>query len=248
MKVLIFGDSHSIYFNLTNELKELNESFRGVETKVVKLTAATILGFGRRESTLNSREKFINAYNEFKPDYIVFALGQVDIELGLYYRKVVKNESFELESYLNMLCDTYLSSINELVKSLNFDNSKIILKGINLSVLTKSRLKAINYTSKIITENVNNQAEINQYKNELNTAFPSNYERYKTHIKFNQLLKENKESDQKYFDINKEIEDPTRLGQCKSIFIPAYADHHLLDSLYLRELSIQKMLSCILDL
>lgn len=248
MKVLIFGDSHSVYFNLTQELKDINESFRGIETKVVKMTAATILGFGKRKSTLNSRDKFIDEYKSFKPDYVVFALGQVDIELGLYYRLVVKKEKIITSDYLSKLSEEYISSINEISQALNIDKSKVVIKGINLSVLTKSRQKAINYTAKVVTENIENKGDISKYKEHLSHIFPSNYERIKIHMDFNEVLKLKKDVKHKYFDINKDIVGPLKPGQCKAIFIPAYSDHHLLDSLYLRELSINKMIQVIVNI
>jgi hypothetical protein len=73
MKILVFGDSHSVYFTLNNELKSINESFRGVNIKLVSMTGSTILGFGKRKSTLNSREFFSKELAAFKPDFICFA-------------------------------------------------------------------------------------------------------------------------------------------------------------------------------
>ncbi|WP_428036922.1 hypothetical protein [Amphritea sp.] len=248
MKILVIGDSHSIYFNLTNELRSLNESFKGVDVKVITIPGSTILGFGKRESTLNSRELFNNELLMFKPDFICFALGQVDIELGLYYRMVVKTESIDIDQYITSLCDAYIDTISIIQNEHQLPNSAIGLKGINLSVLTKSRDKAVNYTNRIITENIQDNKSIQQYKEKLSKLLPSNLERYSIHTRFNKALADKISGTYKYFDINDLIEDRRNVGHCQKIFIPSGHDHHILDSLYIRELSIERLIKSFLNL
>ena len=92
-KILIFGDSHSVYFTKTPDIMEMLEIIHEIEIKVVSTRGSTILGFGKRNSTLNTRNLFIEHIKEEKPDCVVFALGQVDVELGYYYRNIVKGEN-----------------------------------------------------------------------------------------------------------------------------------------------------------
>lgn len=248
MKILVFGDSHSVYFTLNNELKSINESFRGVNIKLVSMTGSTISGFGKRQSTLNSREFFSQELAAFKPDFICFALGQVDIELGFYYRKIIKKEDLSIHEYVGSLVSTYLKSVKEVQEEFDIPDECICFKGINISVLTNSRDKAVDYTSRIINENVEDADLKILYQKELRVNFPSNLERYKNHISFNESLKSSIYNKYKYFDINDVITDSSTLGACRLECIPSKKDHHILDSLFIRQLSVSRLLSACLDI
>lgn len=248
MKILIFGDSHSQLLKLTEEMKEINPNFKKVACEVVSLSGATISGFGKRKSSLNSRQIFIKKVNEFKPDVLCFALGQVDVELGYYYKKVIKGDDVDFDLFVSQLINDYINSTVALVKELGINLDKVIFKGINLSVLTNSRKKAINYTSKIITENISDSENILNYNKKLSAAFPSNLERAYYHLKFNKTLQESAfESGIKYFDINSFIEDKNNKGLVDLKYIPAGQDHHLVDSLYIRSLHLKQLLHGILS-
>lgn len=226
----------------------MNESFRGINTKVVSMPGATISGFGKRQSTLNVRSKLIEEIKSFEPDFICFALGQVDVELGLYYKRVVKGESIDISSYLDELSEVYVNNIKEIVEGLSIPHRKVCIKGINLSVLTKSRPKAIQYTKRIITENVTEQSEIKKYLDVLRDIYPSNLERYSNHVYFNNKIKSLSEGLFCYFDINDVIEDPSVKGEVHPMYIPAKDDHHLLDSLFVRKIHLDRMLSQLLSI
>lgn len=246
MKILVFGDSHSTYFGLSDELKSVNESFKGVNIQVVTIPGSTILGFGKRQSTLNSKALFLAKLKAFKPDYICFALGQVDIELGLYYRKIVKGESVDVKEYISNLVEKYLSTINDIQNDCSISDEAICLKGINLSVLTTHRAKAVDYTSRIITENIEDKNLIEEYNKKLKLEYPSNLERYRIHTLFNEVLFSAVRTRYSYFDINDVIADGDNFGSCRKEFIPFSKDHHILDSLFIREISISRLIkSCV---
>lgn len=248
MRILIFGDSHSSYFNLTDELKLIDTSFAGVDIRVVKLPGATINGFGKRESTLNTRSIFSEEFSTFKPDFVCFALGQVDIELGYYYRKIVKSEDVPMNNFISELCDNYIKTIKDIISQSNLTSNQVIIKGINLSVLTKSRLKAIKYTSRIINENITDKEKIKEYSEKIKNQFPSNLERYSSHVAFNIKLKEMILEEFKYFDINDIIEDKNCVGNVDMKFIPTGFDHHLSDSLYIRKIHLSRLLNTIFNI
>jgi hypothetical protein len=242
MKVLVFGDSHSVVFNLTSELTEVNRSFSGVDINVATIQGSTILGFGKRNSTLNSREVFERKINNFKPDYVCFALGQVDVELGFYYRLVVKGEVISIDQFFEKLINTYFDTIAEIQKTYQFTDNQICIKGINLPVLVNSRAKAIEYTSKIITENMTDDLQIIEMNKKLSKLLPSSLERSSFHQRFNSKVMGRATGKYSYFDINDVLEDSDNLGYVKKVFIPARKDHHVLDSLFVREVVIEKMI------
>lgn len=247
MKILVLGDSHSATLGLTDELKALNESFRGVNLRVLTVQGASIKGFGKRESTLSTRQLLTDNFNSFKPDYVCFALGQVDIELGYYYRRVVKNDSISLDQFSKEITLDYLRAAEDFQKQYSLSSDRIIFKGINLSVLTNSREKAIRYTSKIITENIENNEEKARYLTLLRDSFASNLQRYKAHKAFNEKLLSLIDGKYKYFDINDVLEDTNNKGHCKLEYIPAYRDHHILDSLYIRNISVSRLIRTALN-
>lgn len=245
MKILVMGDSHSKFLNITSEMRDAYPNTRGLNTRVLSISGATINGFGKRESTLNSKNQFIRLFNEYKPDYICFALGQVDLELGLFYKQVIQRKKINSLDYAKKLACDYIEYIIEICNELEFSLNHIIVKGVNLSTLTESRQKAINYTSKIITENIKNNAEIKEHYQYLEKILPINSVRNMNHTTFNLHVKNLcHNSNIKYFDINNEIIDEFT-GNVKKAFIPAFNDHHLVDSLYIRELHIQKLLQSV---
>lgn len=245
MKILVLGDSHSRYLNVTQEMRDFIPNSRGVDLKVISISAASIKGFGRRESTLSTYDKFLQEYYDYKPDLICFALGQVDLELGYFYSKVIKGNNLSSKSFINEVITLYLDKLSELVKELNIEKEKVIIKGVNLSTLTESRSKAINYTSKIIVENIHDVNESKRYKELLKDNFPCNSIRNNHHNYFNLLLGERcKKLGFCYFDINDSIVD-VATKNVKKEFIPSTNDHHLVDSLFVREVHLQRLLNAI---
>lgn len=51
-------------------------NFKKITTKFVPWAGATIKGFGKRGSTLNSRKLFIEESKKLNPDFLCFTLDQ----------------------------------------------------------------------------------------------------------------------------------------------------------------------------
>ncbi|MGF1765989.1 hypothetical protein L4D06_01170 [Enterovibrio makurazakiensis] len=239
MKIFVVGDSHSRFFELTGELKTRNEKYKGLDFEVHVIPGASIKGFGKRKSTLNTNIEVRNRVEKINPDYVVMCLGQVDIELGYYYQKCIKKLDVDFESYANSLIESYV----EEVKSLGV---KTILKGVNQTVLTGYREKAIKYVGKIIAENISDAEEVRLARKRLSEMFPSVLERVSNHFTFNEKLKiEAKRNDFLYFDINEMICESDGLVCDK--YIPASFDHHLVDSIEVREIHIDNLLKTIFN-
>ncbi len=243
MKILVFGDSHSKFFGFTKPIQSNNQHYTNINIKNLLIRGSSIKGFGRRVSTLSSRKIFTQTISEFAPDYICFALGQVDVELGYFYTTIIKKEKITFRSYSSQLLEIYLTTLDEIKDEFDLQNDQIIVKGTNISVLN-DRNKAIQYTKKIITENIKNPNEVKQYHQELINCFPSSFERRFNHLYFNLNLKNSCNNiGFKYFDINKKIVDDS--GFVSDLFIPVPSDHHLTDSIYIRCLHLDSLLDCI---
>ncbi len=244
MKFKIFGDSHSRYFTATKEVK----SFLGINDnycfEVNAIPAASITGFGKRESTLSVSDKIRKSLHLADDDFfLVMAFGQVDVELGYYYKKYVKKESVDFFSYCNNLIDIYSDFLN----NLPFEKKRIVCKGINFPTLVYNKTKAVMYTRRIVTENINDDDLIRDTLINMRQSWPSPLERTCFHILFNNMLK--KRCDDLgigYFDIN----DSLRCGSSGLIspsYVPSGNDHHIVDSLEVRCLHIRSLLeSCYL--
>ncbi|MFC6669103.1 hypothetical protein [Marinobacterium aestuariivivens] len=242
MNYLVFGDSHSMYFNINESMRQLNSNLRGVNSYVKALNGSTISGFGKRNSTLKSHDVLLDFASQIKLDYLCFALGQVDIELGYYYRVFVKKESLNIAGFIDGLIDNYFDQIDTFIDVLKLSPERVIIKGINPSVLTLDRGLAIRYTKGIITENVEDQDDINDCLNEMKSKFPSNIERNKNHFMFNEKLKEMSAiKGYKYFDIVDEVYNYNS-SSLSSEFIPSTFDHHLTDSIFVRMIHVNKLL------
>ncbi len=243
-KILVFGDSHSVYFNVTPEIRYNIPILEDFQIKVVVLRGSSILGFGKRKSSLNVHDIFLEHVRAENPDYVVLALGQIDVELGYYYRRVVKSEGVLFNEFSSHLVNTYLDKVNTLIEEKILNNVEIVFKGINSTCLTGNRKKAINYTKRIIAENVNSDEEGKTYLNILKETYPPSLERVNNHLRFNKVLREKIGKRYRYFDINCEITD-SDTGFVRNEFLSSKLDHHLLDSIWIRTLCVNKLIKCI---
>lgn len=140
--IKIFGDSHS-------------RVFKKIELQKYKISAeptsgASLKGLPKSNSKLQLRRKIFTYLKTNKPDYLVFKFGQVDIDLGYYYRVVVKNEKIDKREYVNNLITRYINFLNEISRL--YPKERIIVFGINPpSLLDKD--SCFDYTKGIILKN-----------------------------------------------------------------------------------------------
>lgn len=85
-QIQVFGDSHSIYFQVNNKLLFHAPWIKKFNIEVNSIPASTIVGFGKKRSKLNVKSLIDEKKDNNKIN--LFAFGQVDLELGYYYRKV----------------------------------------------------------------------------------------------------------------------------------------------------------------
>lgn len=240
MNILIFGDSRSRYFNPTEQVVKLSKyDLNDVCLNTEVFQGGTINGFGKRESTLGLREKIQSAIKNKKPDFVCLAFGQVDVELGLYYRKYIKGDELDIDEWISDTIKTY----KEFIASIE---SPVVIKALNLPVLIHSRRKAINYTSRIISENVENSDDKKSIKKNMNDTFPSSHFRLLVTNKFNRELREMCRGEWAYFDTNDIFVDKAT-GFAHSMFIPSGFDHHYVDSVYVRINMIEALLDSIMS-
>ena len=242
MRVLAIGDSHTQYFGLNNQVVVAHAPVRGVTCVAKAVSAASVTGVGKQSSTLNIASDVPKWIDSFNPDFLVFNLGQVDIELGLPFRKYVKQDGIPANKHMASFIESYLTFLS----GLDFPPSKIVVKGINLPVLCFDRPKAIRYINRIVTERFTDSQEDKLRQEDilasLKEDYPTDIVRTDLAFRFNDMLKTAAESSgYSYFDINDDLLNPEN-GLIRTSFVPAHFDHHLIDSVDTRVLHWKHLL------
>lgn len=240
LSVHVFGDSHSRFFFPTPDcgLKRLGIDKSGLSISGEAISAASLAGFRPKSSTLGVREKVV-AQVARAPN-LVLAFGQVDLELGYYYRMVVKNDSsIEPVSYVSWLIDLY----RDFIVGIDFGKTRVALKGVNLTVL-KDPAFNLRYISRIISKG--EQSE--HHRAALKACMLTEERQNRMAVDFNRkLLALATELGLAYFDINDLIQDQRsvtpKIAECHC---PAAFDHHLADTLFIRRAHILRMKSVLL--
>lgn len=242
MKFLIVGDSHTQYFGVTNQLRGLMPSLRGIKAVTKTVSASTISGVGKMDSTLQLGSNIAKWCDDHQPDHLVLNLGQVDVELGIPFRSFVKRAPESSIQWLDYFVETYM----EYLSTLSGNSNAIILKGINLPVLCYDQQKAIKYIARIVTERFsddNNGLEHRtEIMDELTKRYPSDIVRTDLAYRFNDKLSAACKSEgYGYFDINSHLTGPLN-GTIDPRFVPSKFDHHIIDSLEVRQMHWQELL------
>lgn len=237
--IKIFGDSHAAYFNITDKLRNSFPNLDRIRNRDYSLSVnhdASIKGLGKKKSRKNIKKIINDSIN--KNDILILNFGQVDVELGLYYQLVVKEKKIELNNYIEDLADTYKNYLSEFCRK----TDKVVLKGLNPPVF-RYRNFAVNYISKIITENETDADKIIEKKKVLESVVFSISESAAASLYFNKLMSEFSTtiSNLSYFDLNDYLIADD--GLIRHEFIPSGFDHHIIDSLYTRYIHWYELLA-----
>lgn len=236
-KICIFGDSHSRYFEVNKKLLFHAPWLKDYDIDVHKIPASSIIGLGKKRSKLNVAKEIQDHLQ--KNALNVFCFGQVDMELGYYFKKIVKKELWDLKKFADYLLKKYV----EFIKGLDVHPSFVCVKGLNLTVL-KYQDFALSYTKRIILENVSDEAEVREMNLVMKKEMESFSERNSATLYFNASLKKvSKENGWEYFDVNDFISGFNPGKGVLDSYIPASFDHHLTDTIEVRKLHLKKLVS-----
>lgn len=240
-KILIVGDSHNVFFKRSARTRfHLPAYLDELKYEVLVKHGATIRGFGNRKSTLQLSEEIDHNIRSTCPTHLVLGLGQVDIELGIYYKSFVKNES--VENFISETLDVYFKYLKSL--NMSFPDIHLIIKGINPTVLQFEKF-AVSYISRIITENIKDKAVIERYQSILEENLPFFHERHALSLRFNTLLQQRAlDKGITYFDLWGEFTD-RETGVIAERFIPCGFDHHVSDTVETRRIYQQGLFNCL---
>lgn len=225
-----FGDSHIQYLLSGNGFYNNFPEFKKYKVDVNKYRAASALGLSRNNSKLqvgdNIKEKLTSR------DVCIFGFGQVDVELGYYYKRLYRNYALSHFDFCQQVVDSYV----EFLKSID-SKVDIVVKGINYSVLN-SEAHAVKYISRIISaDDVNKNSMLERLKCEVKSI----NERNNIHQFFNDLLKTEAEKNSwLYFDVNSDIIDD-KTCKVRDEYVPGGFDHHLVNSMKVKYFHYNKL-------
>lgn len=238
-KITVFGCSHSVYFHASPfYYGRMGFAFPTPYHVVGKVIgAASVAGFRPGVSTLSVRQTILDALPQ--TERLILAFGQVDLELGYYYRLVIKQDSLTRDDYVAWLLGIYRAFLHELP----LDDCSLGLKGVNLTALSPKGYAA-RYVSRIITENGSmGQGEAEKL---LLPIILSEDEQNEMSLAFNRgLAIIAAEMGARYFDLNDRISNgnitgisavPARLHDMHRV---AGLDHHLADTVEVRKMHFE---------
>lgn len=234
--IAIFGDSHAKFFFDTpffvgRQGLRLPLAFR---VKGEFISASSVAGFRPGVSKLKVKDQIAAALPGTRR--LVLAFGQVDLELGYYYRLAVKRETVDPDGYVDWLARIYEDFLN----GLRLSGIDVALKGVNLTALSP-RPFAIRYVARIVTEGTGKKPIEGDHLIEPHIL--SEDDQNRMHLAFNDRLKAiAAKNGHRYFDIVQETGNggipgltsfPLRLSE---EFQPGFFDHHLADTVRVRRI------------
>src|SRR5699024_2661525 len=232
--IVTIGDSHSKFFGPPKYFA----GRAGLRTPLRytiepnPISAASVAGFRPGVSTLDVKTKVHQALTG--ASMAILSFGQVDLELGLYYRRAVKGEEWEAEQYAAWLAEIYANFLD----SLDLSGTRIAVKGVNLTAL-RPRQFAIRYISRIVTKDEGQtQAERNA---SVAPHMLSEPEQNRLHLSFNDKVRIAAEARGfGYFDLVRETSEEADTGSVTprlgENFLTAAFDHHLADTIPVRRM------------
>ncbi|WP_134681188.1 hypothetical protein [Paracoccus ravus] len=190
--------------------------------------AASVAGFRPRKSTLNVKEQIAAALPDISR--MVLAFGQVDLELGYYYRIAVKGEAVTPETYPDWLISIY----RDFLRGLTSKDCQLALKGVNLTTLAPVEFSA-RYVAKIVNEG-GKLPRLTAVEKVRSYILPE-AEQNRMHLAFNDRLRDlASEIGARYFDLNDALAEPAGERKLADRFKPGTFDHHLADTVEVRQL------------
>lgn len=242
VRIHVFGDSHSRHLLPNGAVMAERLGIRGKKLTIEgeAIIASSIAGFRPKASTLQTKEIIRAALPQAQ--YLMLGFGQVDLELGYYYRRVIKeDQTLTPESYVPWLIDIYM----EFIASMDFPAERLAVKGCHLTVFSNRRFTT-RYLKRIITGEKIPEDQHAAYAKRLDAEVLGEARTNAMLMEFNaQLMARAAEGKFRYFDINEEIgmrPKPSGPAVLRPGFAPSAFDHHLVDSLALRRAYLRALL------
>lgn len=234
-KIHVFGDSHAAFFMQSPfYVGRLGLNFPlSFHLEGESIPAASIMGFRPKISTLNTKEKIAETLPE--ASRMILAFGQVDLELGFYYRRFIKGEEHSMDSFSDLLIKVYEGFIEDITGRVD-----LAIKGMNLTALSPRAFSA-RYIARVITEN--NPMSLADAEKQIFDQVLAEDDQNRMHLLFNEKLQDMCERlGIRYFDLVQQTSAGGISGvtmqkpRLADIYKTAKFDHHLADTIAVRKM------------
>lgn len=214
--IFIYGDSHC-------------KCFTRDETKIGNLIVkncywqfASMRGLCNTNSKLKYQPFILDSIGKHSNDYHVFKFGQVDVEYGFWYKKLIKKENIQQIDFFNKIIDNYIGLMLKIKDNIS---QNIMICGVNLAnkietVLAELNSTVLNYNNGIVTKI--HTHKLKELPSDLTLTTQNS-----ALLTFNNILKRQCDANHiKYFDTTSECSTKNKAGDiiCKDIF--KGLDHH----------------------
>lgn len=227
----VFGDSHArFFFRSAFYIGRLNLPLPlRYEIHGKTIPASSVAGFRPGDRKLDVKDTIRAALPT--AERMILAFGQVDLELGYYYRLAIKGETLTPESYVQWLLGIY----RDFLDSLDLGDTQVALKGANLTALSPKPF-ALNYVLRIIESE--DRQDTQAAKDRLRPLILSEDDQNAMHLEFNAGLQRIAHAQgHSYFDLVRETKGPHKAApRLADRFRTAEFDHHLVDSVAVRRM------------
>jgi len=207
-KFCLIGNSHTSQFNNHNLC-------------VLYGYGASICGLYNENSVLKLKEKIME-YQRIHPDkYLVFFLGQSDIEFIYYYKSIKNNSKINITEFINEIVQKYIEFV---IKYIN----KPIILGINPTVIkSNEHIFNVNFRDTVsLNTNPAGSNHLNIKYDDVKHFYDDFEKRFCNNLNFNKILREECQKHKvPYFDLNKYILDEK--NNVKEEYLQNREDHHL---------------------
>lgn len=237
MNIYCFGDSHTRYFKRSNTLAWASVLSRTTPTVTAcDYTAASAKGLAAGDSSRFAYRSFKRDYDKFAPDFVCVGYGQVDAEVGFYYRKYAKNFTGSAEADLSSVYDGYIKRVEETLKM-----RPLVFKGPNPSTLRIETQLLNNVYQRLVARMTNSEQRAAIWA-EMQSSPPEVAEHGRINAMAAEMLRAKVEAaGHIYFDIRSEVEDPSAPGLARWEHVPADSDVHLCDSFHVRRAHAERL-------
>lgn len=230
MEICCFGDSHTRYFKKSNLLKWTG-FLTSTSPKIIAFDyiAASAKGFAAGAKSRFTHKKFMTDLTARNPSFVCLAYGQVDAEVGFYYRQFVTEKSSSAEADLSAVFDAYVVTAKQALAG-----RRVVFKGLNPSTL-RDDISLQEYVYRRTTKDISDKNLRQTIKDRIEASGLNSKDHGEINCIANDLLKERVEkAGMGFFDIRASTEDPTTPGLASWAYIPADMDVHLVDSCEVR--------------
>jgi len=206
------------------------------------LTAASAAGFGKGLESRFAYRAASRIKNNTVKDVLSLSFGQVDAEVGYYFRKFVQDKSDSQEATFEQVFSTYVDMAETFCEDI-----PLVIKGINPTTLVfEDTLKRHIFLN--IAKRITNQEEREVVERKVQESDISVKSHAAQNVLANVILEDMvKSRGIQWFDVRKQIETEPDSGMAKMEFLNLKEDVHLIDSLYVQKLHYDALMNVVLD-